>query len=327
MRFYNQLQIIGIIIVIILYFILPDKSSEGFTSSDNNQAKFQVIYPEFSEIEKVITSGDYFKLFKELDFQTRDCPPVTSYCKKKYSSLSSSLTPLEQSQFTIFYTDIIESIPTQHRKHFLRPVIKIAKTHGIENKFPHTHHDIIFLDQKFFQKILKYNKGNIKDYVSEASTIIHEITHLLQRDQPQIYDDLYNSWKFQSISYQYLNCNFPHHIIQRIRLNPDELPHYRFWVWNSKVLPIVLYESSKAKSINDVVYIGMRWDKPHDKIRAETDYLDRFTDYQDYFGITNNHYHPLEIHAEYQAVKFIEFLDGFITLQSPAYLEYKKYLN
>jgi hypothetical protein len=320
MRFYNQLQVIGIIIVIILYFILPDPVSEGFIS----HVTYQVIYPEPSEIEKVITSRDYFKLFKELDFQVRDCPPVTSYCQKKYSRLSGPPTLNEQSQFTLFYQDLVESIPENYRKHFLRSIIKVAKTNGIESTFPHTHGDIIFLDQKFFQKILTYRKGNIKIYISEATTIIHEITHLLQRDQPQAYDNLYNQWKFQSLSYQYLNCEFPHHIIQRIRLNPDELPHYRFWVWNSKILPLVLYESSKATRVSDVLYIGVRWDKPHDKIRAETDYLDRFTDYQDYFGITNNHYHPLEIHAEYQAIKYLEILDGFVSLTSPGYLEYKK---
>jgi hypothetical protein len=327
MRFYNQLQIIGIIIVIILYFILPEKTPlvyENFTSTSDSI--YKVIYPEPAEIEKVITSESYFKLFKELDFQVRDCPPVKSYCQKKYSRLSGSPTTDEQSKFTIFYQDIIENIPQQYRHHLLKPIIKIAKTYGIENKFPHTHSDIIFLDEMFFQRILSYQKGNIKMYLSDASTIIHEITHLLQREQPQKYDALYNSWKFQSLSYQHLNCNFPHHIIQRIRLNPDELPHYRFWVWDNKILPLVLYESSKAKNVNDVVYIGVRWDKPHDKIKAETDYLDRFSDYQDYFGITNNHYHPLEIQAEYQAVKFLEFIDQSISLKSPGYLQYKKFL-
>jgi hypothetical protein len=141
MRFYNQLQMIGIIIVIILYFILPDQNIEGFISDkdklNDNEMKYNVIYPELDEIEKVVTSEDYFKLFKELDFQVRECPPVISYCRKKYSRLSSPLTLDERAKFTLFYQDIIKSIPENYRRHFLRPIIKVAKTSGLELSLIH----------------------------------------------------------------------------------------------------------------------------------------------------------------------------------------------
>ena len=323
MRFYNQLQIVGIIIVIILYFILPD-TKEGFQSLE--QVPYQVLYPNLEEIQRVITSKSYFKLFKDLDFKVRDCPPVISYCQKKYHYNVSPLTYKEQEKFDIFYKDIIEIIPKNQRKNLLRSQIKMAKTRNLENKFPHTHQDMIFFDESYYKKLLSYEKGKLKEFDNEASTLIHEITHLKQRDTPQGYDSLYRQWGFQPISYQYMVLNFPDHIIRRIRLNPDELPHYRFWVWKNKIIPLVLYESSRSYQISDVIYIGLKWDEKHDQVRAEYDPLDEFSDYEKYFGISNNHYHPLEIHAEYQSLLFLEILDNLKSARSPGYLDYLKTL-
>lgn len=326
MRFYNQLQVIGIIIVIILYFILPEENQEenmeGF--QDLNQDEYQVFFPSKKEIQEVITSKEYFNLFKDIDFKVRDCPPVISYCQKKYQESVSNLNTNEQNKFRLFYEDIIESIPKELQGKLLRSEIKIAKTFDIESNFPHTHQDMIFFNESYFKKLENYRKGNLKSLSSEASTLIHEITHLKQRDQPQKYDSLYREWGFQPISYQYLNCNFPHHIINRIRLNPDELPHYRFWVWNSKILPLVLYESSKAQSVSEVVYIGIDWTKIHNKVKITYDYLDRFKDFGNFFGISNNHYHPLEIHAEYQALQYLEILNKYESKKTKGYNIYKK---
>jgi len=332
MHFYNQLQVVGIIIVIILYFILPEQKQEGFQGESesgvepglDNQNPYQVSFPTLNEIQSVIGSKEYFKLFKDLDFKVRDCPPVISYCQKKYREAVLQPTPKEQEKFTLFYHDLIESIPKELQPKLLRSEIKIAKTFDIESKFPHTHQDIIFFNQSYFKKLENYQKGNLKTHSLAASTLIHEITHLKQRDHPQKYDALYREWGFQPISYQYLTCNFPHHILNRIRLNPDELPHYRFWVWNGKVLPLVLYESSKARSVSEVVYIGLDWTKPFNKVKAEYDYLDRFKDFGQYFGIRNNHYHPVEIHAEYQAMQYLEILNQLESKKSEGYQLYKK---
>jgi hypothetical protein len=105
------------------------------------------------------------------------------------------------------------------------------------------------------------NAGNsvLNNGAFQANTLIHEIVHIKQRQNPVIYDDLYRQWGFQSISLQYLKNNLQDSITSRIRLNPDELPHYRFWVWKNQVLPLVIYSSFDVSNINQINYIGIDW--------------------------------------------------------------------
>ena len=129
------------------------------------------------------------------------------------------------------------------------------------------------------------------------------MVHVKQRETPSAFDELYRKWGFQSVSIQYLKENIPKSIYNRIRINPDELPYYRFWVWKNKVMPLVIYSSIDVTQIDQVMYIGLDW---NDKTQRKN--MNEWNEYIDYFGIEHNNYHPIEILAEYQSMYFMEVI-------------------
>jgi hypothetical protein len=148
------------------------------------------------------------------------------------------------------------------------------------------------------------------------------MVHVKQREFSTRFDDLYRKWGFQSVSYQYLNTNISTDIVSRIRLNPDELPHYRFWVWKNKVMPLIIYTSNDITNINQVKHIGIDWND-----KTKTDDISTWKDYIDYFGIDKNNYHPIEILAEYQANLYKEILgiESKVKNSSEGFKIYKQY--
>jgi hypothetical protein len=160
--------------------------------------------------------------------------------------LKNNLVIKEVDDFKIFWNEL------------LIPNLKIAKFSGIENEYPHTHEDIIFFNKDVFSSLNNYqSKSNSQ--LSLAKTLIHEIFHIKQRETPILYDNLFNQWGFQSVSIQYLHQNLSNDVVSRIRINPDELPNYRFWVWKNKMMPLVVYSSTDVSGINDIMYIAVDW--------------------------------------------------------------------
>lgn len=303
---YFKLQILGIFIVIILYLLINHTKQpriEGF----ENHNEYTVEFPDPSVTKPIIASRLYISAFKDLDYSVRDCPPSVELTQQKYCRNIIKLTDLEKKNFRKFYQEIVKKIPNDQRSKFLEPNIKIVKVNGLENGYPHTHQDLIIFDQSYFNQLNGFS--GLDGYYNQASTLIHEITHVKQRKSPTKYDNIYRNWGFKPISYQYLKNNMSEYLLERIRLNPDELPYYRFWVWNDHFIPLVLYESRHARKLSNVLYQGVLWNSLGKEENLSYD-LTRFSDYLDYFGVNKNHYHPIEILAEYQAIHFLNILNG-----------------
>jgi hypothetical protein len=260
-----------------------------------------VLYPDYDETKKVLASKEYFSFFKLLDAQSRGIKLTYDDFQQKYESSIIELTDNEKKIFTKFYSDIVESIPIKKRHHLLIPNIKVVKFSGIENDFPHTHSDIIFLNKDFFNELNNYDSLQNKNHLSKSKTLIHEILHIKQRQNPTLYDSLFNQWGFQSISLEYMKQKISNDILSRIRINPDELPDYRFWVWKQKTIPLVVYSSLKVTNINDVKYLAIDWNKPDNQNSLQND-----SEYNEYFKINVNNYHPNEILAEYYSIYYLE---------------------
>jgi hypothetical protein len=323
MNLYLFFILVGILILIGLYFI-PIKIY-GIENFDDYQditdaSTFKLSFPNLEELQNKIASIDYFKFFKESDASARNLDFTFESFREKYSNSIIPFQDKDKTNFTTFYNNIVESIPKKYRMILLVKNLKLAKVTGIENSYPHTHSDIVVFDKSYYDNI--NDDPSLKNNYSYASTLIHEMVHVKQREFSTRFDDLYRKWGFQSVSYQYLNTNISTDIVSRIRLNPDELPHYRFWVWKNKVMPLIIYTSNDITNINQVKHIGIDWND-----KTKTDDISTWKDYIDYFGIDKNNYHPIEILAEYQANLYKEILgiESKVKNSSEGFKIYKQY--
>ncbi len=298
MNTYFLFVLLGFFIVIVIY-LTTDPNIEKFG------IEYSVSYPNTEEIKNKLTvnKNSYFSFFKLLDAQARNIKLSFKDFQEKYNSSIIEIDQKEKDSFSRFYDDVVNMIPLKKRHHILLPHIKIAKFSGIENDYPHTHSNIIFFPKSVFENDLANYQSleNNKKLMSLAKTLIHEINHIKQRENPGVYDTLYNKWGFNSISPQYLNQKLPNNIVARIRINPDELPDYRFWVWRNKSIPLAIYSSTDITSISDTMIISVDWNNP-----KKYTYLSDDEEFMDYFQIHVNHYHPNEILAEYHSIYFME---------------------
>ena len=329
MNLYIILFIIGLVIIVGAYISVKSQFEHFANAYEFKDTEYKVSYPDKNEIKDKICSNNYFKFFKLLDSQARNFKFTFEDFKNVYDSSIKEITKQEKKGFELFYKDIVQKIPSEHRHQLLPFNIKMVKLVGVENGFPHTHSDLIIFDQSFYSTLENYQEGDLKQNMSYAKTLIHEILHTKQREEITFYDKLFNQWGFQSISYNYLSGMVSKSIVSRIRLNPDELPDYRFWVWRNQVIPMVIYNGFNVSSIGNVLTIGVKW-LNDDQFMSDYKPLDKFDNYNTYFSIKNNAYHPNEILAEYQSIYFTELIGETISseiLNSEGYKLYKQFMK
>jgi hypothetical protein len=329
MNLYIILFIIGLVIIIGAYISVKSQFEHFANAYEFKDTEYKVSYPDKNEIKDKICSNNYFKFFKLLDSQARKMKFTFEDFQNVYNSSIKEITQQERKGFELFYKDIVEKIPSEHRHQLLSFNLKMVKLVGVENGFPHTHSDLIIFDQSFYSTLSNYQEGDLKQNMSNAKTLIHEILHTKQREQITFYDTLFNQWGFQSISYNYLSGMVSKSIVSRIRLNPDELPDYRFWVWKNQLIPMAIYNGFDVSSISNVLNIGVKW-LNDDQLMSDYKPLNNFDNYNTFFGIKNNVYHPNEILAEYQSIYFIEIIGESVSkdiLESYGYKLYKEFMK
>lgn len=331
MNLYIILFIIGLLIILGAYISVKSQFEHFANAYEYKNTEYKVSYPDKNEIKDKICSNNYFKFFKLLDSQARNFKFTFEDFKNVYDSSIKEITQQEQKGFELFYNDIVQTIPSEFRHQLLPFNLKMVKLVGVENGFPHTHSDLIIFDQPFYTTLSNYQPGELKENqnMSNAKTLIHEILHTKQRTDITFYDKLFHQWGFQSLSYDYLSGMVSKSIVSRIRLNPDELPDYRFWVWRNQVIPMVIYNGFNISSIANVKTIGVKWLNNEESM---DDYkpIEKFTNYNSFFAIRNNAYHPNEILAEYQSIYFTEIIGDSVSseiLNSEGYKLYKQFMK
>lgn len=239
--------ILLIILVLVLFFI----GKETY-----------IHYPSMKEIEKVWNNSSYFKQLTKKDKSARNLP-INSDVKEIINIYKQSIRPLTENDKKI----IQEKLLNLKKYNFFNDIPwKIVKFEGVENNYPHTHGDIIFLPKYFFE-----NGVNIDN------TLIHEKIHVLQRHFPWKFNKLYSLWGFnpqEKQDYHYLT-----------RSNPDDNNTYWLWKDNSD---LVAYYKENPYNISDVKY----------KIVKNNRIFDKNPEYTNFFKLDNNHYHVNELSAE-----------------------------
>jgi hypothetical protein len=209
---------------------------------------------------------------------------------------------------------------------FIFRKIQIAKFEDfIDNGYPHTNSNIIFLTSKFINQILPYyNSNNIDDMIINiGSILIHESIHIWQRRQPEKFELLYKKYWHFTKPERIFNIK---HLEKLNRFNPDGKDIK--WVFNlnkKHILFMSLYNDN-AKTIGNVKYVGVYLDKQKNNYILNEEQLNigslqelNNIDEFNYFftHLYGNHYHPNEISAELLSIYYLKIMK----------LSHRKYTN
>lgn len=172
----------------------------------------------------------------------------------------------------------------------------IKVTNIIEDGMPHTINDTIILSQKFLDELNENMNNNEKLIKEQGTTLIHEYIHVIQKQNPNIFNKLYfDYWNFRLVDKKILKTIDTKNKIS----NPDGLYNDMCFKLNdgSCMIPIITLKSS-AKKISDFEKIGILM--KNDKIIKRAKLSDPiFYEYNSFFKNTVDNYHPNELSAGY----------------------------
>ena len=232
----------------------------------------------------------------------------------------------------------------------------------LESNMPHTHKNVIILPRKWFSDLVKKNnkKLDVSALNNEALTLLHELLHIHQRENKHKYNELYKKWGFTQPSYIHNSDDF-----FRISRNNPDANDFK-WVWNNNSLNYIIgavfnmnsnmNSNSSSNNINvfdddefkeetienlnltNVSYkihqlesIGENIYKINENTTQNLDgsskNIKNNKQFNDYFGITNNHYHPNEIASQYLEFVFYDIVNDSKSLNNKGYIIFKNNLN
>ena len=311
----NKIIILLFILVLLSLFFFNIRSVEKFFSNKIN-------YLDSDESKKKIDDITTFNLYTKLDRKYRNIDSDKSL-KSHYKSKLEDWTSTEKQLLKWILDDMKTRIDKNYR--FIFSGINISKyRNSVENGFPHTNSDTIFLTSNFVNQLLPFY--NIKDTNGAirliGSIIIHECIHIWQRKEPTFFDELYDLWNFKFVN-KIHNYN---KLSKRSRYNPDGLELK--WVFNDKIIPIAVYRDD-AKHIGDVDLIGIYCEKIGGEysipVFPKTEYLSDIDEFTNMFGyLGSNIYHPNELSAELISKHIVDLIFNETTYSSPALDKYKK---
>ena len=230
--------------------------------------------------------------------------PITKKEKKKtYQLVENMLTRFEESD--------INSVIPKFLKETLQ-ISNIAKSSSwLEGGMPHTHDKTVILPESWFSDVSSYFKGTDNKMVFNGSTLMHELVHIHQRINLALYNNIYREWGFIKVDFM----DNMSHILELNRNNPDGMQDNWIWVDRSQKNQLkyywigALYKDKLNPVITNVKYLAYQMNKIENTYENDIKIvrlsenppipLSEFDSFNNYFGITNNHYHPNEIAAQY----------------------------
>jgi hypothetical protein len=275
-----------ILLLTILYSIVNYNTKENYITN----------FPSKDTIKIIFDNSLYFKNLNKTDKTTRNLQKKT-LMKTYYNSIVSIS---DRDKKIIQKT--LESINNKVKNKYLNSIDwNIAVFKNIENNYPHTHGNTIFIPNNMISNI-----DNYKD------TLLHEKVHVLQRKMPQLFDTLYISyWHMKKIQFNYKYDT---------RSNPDASDHWMFTYKNVNIVFIAKYKKD-ATNISHVHYKGVYLDL--NNIAFKEKELEQIPEFIDFFGLKkSNHYHPNELSAEMMASHYFNKEP-----HSKAYSLFKQWLN
>ena len=341
------------------------KRNKGSNESEKSEEDLNIIFLDPSKAQDIMSDSDYLKYFKLVDFNTRDCSNIST-CSEKYKKNTVAFMPNEKRAVELLIKTIISRVQKSKTMpkdniQFMVSILKqnfkfIKSTHLIEGNMPHTRQDCIVFPIVWYQKLTKlYHKVDKvtekkatgienKAILEFGGTMLHELSHIFQRQNPATFNTFYNyRWYFIYAD----QIDLSDDIKQRIRLNPDGLE--TMWIWKYPSLNYglwinAIFDSQNEKNLRNTKYVGIpvikKKDYPLESYMTHVSYrilqgtptessknssngriplrirkddksyriddkiskpihLSEIKEFNDFFQLKNNNYHPNEIMAEY----------------------------
>ena len=306
-----MINVVIFLVVIFIVLLLLNNWKEHFNGGD-------IQFLSIKDTCEVLKNINY--KYNTLDIKLRSIPK--HYKKDIYKFYCDNLMDFNSTDKKLIkwlITGMNDKLPENLK--FILKNMKIAKfKNNIENGFPHTNYDIVFLSESFIGSLFEYyNSNTIDDAIKNIGVvIIHECVHVWQRINKPIFNDLYtNYWRFIKVNKIY-NSEYLDSIK---RYNPDGVDTN--WVFNlhGKYILFISIYTKKATHIGHVDYIGIYLEKTGNKQHI----LINMSEFEYFFkNLYGNHYHPNEISAELISIYYMKMMD--ISHQNYTNIAYKNML-
>lgn len=312
------------------------------SSADKLKSKHNIIieYLDINTAKKLVNKNDeYIQNMNQPNLSARNSLSIDELYNK-YLNGFDEITQNEKETIDIFIYNLLNDIKKYNNSYYnyvskWLNEISIAKGKDwLEAGMPHTLDKTIIMDAKWFINPRK-------------STLLHELTHIHQRQIEFDFEDLYKELGY------YYNTEYikgMESIYPLNRNNPDGLS--KFWLWkmpeldsnNNSINEMIInttnywwigaiFKNVNPDSLNDVVLVAIKLERDPEGnfyyLKQNPTYLNKWQPFIKFFGDNPNNYHPNEMTA-----KFAEFFLADILNENQSefnkyegYKIYKKYFK
>lgn len=244
-------------------------------------------------------SNHYLTTMNKINMEARKIPNRTQ-CIINYKNAFDQITEKEKELVIKSIRGFLNRLIEQDRKdyaYYLKYWLeesKIAKQHTwLESNMPHTHKKYIILNQSWFN-----------NPYANKTTLIHEMTHVHQRYQMNIFEELYDKWGFKAYNKNISTIKGLEQAVLLSRHNPDGMDLNWIFKLEDKYYWITAkYPNLESVELTNTDYLAYPLHVDNQQnyyyLGKNTIDLKNFKAFQDFFKIGNNHYHPNEIAAQY----------------------------
>tara|TARA_B100000242_G_scaffold246472_1_gene187126 strand:+ start:189 stop:1385 length:1197 start_codon:yes stop_codon:yes gene_type:complete len=332
---------------------------EGFTLN-NIQNKYQdqefednlnkIRFGKPSLSKKLFKNNKYINNFNQINVKARGFDELEELKYEYQNNSLLSITDKEKEATKWLIKIILKKLSKVDDKILTNFILNYLINHNtiivkskefVEKGYPHTHKNVIVLPKSWFYEIIVKHKLNLETsaFNDQGITLIHELVHIHQRIKPDIYKKLYKKWGFEEPKYIH-NIN---EILKSSRHNPDG--NDLKWIWknyqnhyfmsavyknddNQPDLTEVNYKIYKLNKLDNNIYQNIEPDTIYSNFNdKQNSYLETNTDFQKYFGVSTNHYHPNELAAQYMEFAFYDVINQTQTIRTDAFNIFKKFIK
>lgn len=288
---------------------------ETFTDTEPNNiiqqhpvtSKYQFIFinPGSTESKALYTScyQHYLSGFNQPNIQARGFD-TKAELERTYKTLIIPITPAEQTHISSTLGSILSQIQDTKLAKVTSWISQASIAKGakwLESGMPHTHSNTMIMNAGWISK-------------PTCSTYFHELFHIIQRNNPAIFENLYTqSWNFKKVAGGTKSILGLDTQISMARMNPDANDFC--WIWldniNGKYYWInAIFTQSAPTSLLAVQYLAYPLIQQQDGqtyryLGSQPIELKALSAFVNRFGIGYNHYHPNEIASQYAEYYFV----------------------
>lgn len=248
-----------------------------------------------------------------------------------YSNAFLDIIPIEQYRVIEFTLGLLSQVQYKYPAYYRYLIkwlgnISIAKAKAsLEGGMPHTLDNIVVMDVEWFSK-------------PRSTTLLHEITHIHQRQVPFEFEDLYSELGYLATPVS--DIRGMEAVLQLNRNNPDGMSPD--WLWLEKADNTcakfwwigAVFSSIVPAGLGDVSLIAVNIIRDSDGkfyyLKQQPMPLNTHRQFLKYFGGSSpNNYHPNEMTAKF-AEWYLEDMLGMPNRNNnmqPGYQVYKNYFN